>query len=146
MIEINIDGAARGNPGPAGYGIVAVEAGGETLAEGYGFIGEQTNNVAEYCALLAALELSHKNGWRELLVRSDSQLLVRQIEGAYKVKNDGLRKLHSRAIQLIGRFKVFEIEHVPRSDNKLADKLANKGIDEQKSKPRGINPILVKGR
>ncbi|HUX07604.1 MAG TPA: ribonuclease HI family protein [Acidobacteriota bacterium] len=146
MIEIYIDGAARGNPGPAGYGIAAADADGTTVAEGYGFIGEQTNNFAEYCALLAALELAQKKGWRELMVRSDSQLLVRQIQGVYKVKNEGLRALHSRATLLIGRFRVFEIEHVSRSENKLADKLANKGVDEQKSKPRGINPILVKGR
>jgi ribonuclease HI len=146
MITISIDGAARGNPGPAGYGLAADDEQGEPLLEGFGYIGEQTNNFAEYCALLAALELARKKGWRELMVRSDSQLLVRQIEGDYKVKNDGLRPLHARALQLISRLVDFKIVHVPRSENKRADKLANRGIDEQKSQPRGINPILIKGR
>jgi ribonuclease HI len=146
MVTINIDGAARGNPGPAGYGLIAEDGQSGTPVEGYGYIGEQTNNVAEYCALLAALELARKKGWRELSIRSDSQLLVRQIEGDYKVKSETLRPLHSRALQLIARLGRFEITHVPRGKNKRADKLANKAIDALESRPRGINPILIKGR
>ena len=143
MVTLSIDGAARGNPGPAGYGIAA-EADGETL-EAWGYIGEQTNNVAEYCALLAALNLARKKGWSRLRVRSDSQLLVRQIEGSYKVKNEGLRPLHGRARALISRLEAFAIEHVPRAQNKAADKLANRAVDERSSQPKGINPILAKG-
>ena len=143
MVTLNIDGAARGNPGPAGYG-VAIEADGVPF-EAWGYIGEQTNNVAEYCALLAALNLAKKKDWRRVRVRSDSQLLVRQIEGSYKVKNEGLRPLHGRARVLISRLEEFAIEHVPRAENKAADKLANRAVDERTSQPKGINPILVKG-
>jgi ribonuclease HI len=146
MVTINIDGAARGNPGPAGYGFVAVDGNGDLVCDGYGYIGEQTNNVAEYCALLAALELARKKGWTSLHIRSDSLLLVRQIQGSFKVKNEGLQKLHRHAARLIGKLRSLDIEHVDRKDNRAADKLANRAVDERKSRPRGINPFLVKGR
>ena len=142
-MTISIDGAARGNPGPAGYGVAATGDGGALLKEAYGYIGDQTNNIAEYCALLAALNLAKKMEWRRLRVRSDSQLLVRQLEGSYKVKNERLRSLYARAVAMISRLDSFAIEHVPRSENKQADKLANKAIDTRASEPRGINPILV---
>ena len=145
MVTVHIDGASSGNPGPAGYGLAARDEDGAPLAEGYGYIGEQTNNFAEYCALLAALELARKQGWRELRIRSDSQLLVRQVEGSYKVKNDKLRTLHRRARQLIRSLRVFSIEHVGREENKAADKLARIALKKKRSEPRGINPILVKG-
>jgi len=145
VVTVHIDGASSGNPGPAGYGLAARDEDGTSLAEGYGYIGEQTNNFAEYCALLAALELARKHGWRELRIRSDSQLLVRQVEGSYKVKNDKLRTLHRRARQLIRFLRVFRIEHVDREENKVADKLARTALKKKRSEPRGINPILVKG-
>jgi ribonuclease HI len=140
-----IDGAARGNPGPAGYGIVVRDGKGHTLAEAYGYIGEQTNNFAEYCSLLAALELALKQGWEQISVKSDSELLVKQIKGEYKVKHEMLRKFHQRAKQLIRRFRSFEIDYVSRTENKEADKLAAKAVKGKNSEPRGINPIVITG-
>lgn len=145
MVTVNIDGAARGNPGPAGYGLSAHDSEGKPITEAFGFIGEQTNNFAEYCGLLAALELAVKKGWRSLHVKCDSELLVRQIRGEYKVKNEGLKRLHRRAAQLISRLNKFSIEHVGRAQNKEADKLANRAVDTEESRPKGINPILIKG-
>lgn len=145
MITIYIDGGARGNPGPAGYGLVAKSENSDVLEEGYGYIGEQTCNFAEYCALLAALELALKKRWDHLQVKSDSQLLVRQIKGEYKVKNERLQAFHRRALQQISRFKSFKIEHIDRNLNKQADKLAGEAIKKLESQPKGINPILIKG-
>ena len=144
MIYINIDGAARGNPGPAGYGIYVSDKQGETIEEAYGYVGDQTNNFAEYTALLAALKLARLRGWSEVHIRSDSQLLVRQLNGQYKVKNEVLARFYRQALSERSRFKYCRIDHVLRGENKKADKLANKAVDEQDSQPREINPILVK--
>lgn len=144
MITINIDGAARGNPGPAGYGIIARDKSGAVLREAYGYIGEQTNNFAEYTALLAALELALREKWKEVRIKSDSQLLVKQIRGEYKVKNSTLFSFHRRATALLGRFDSFSVVHVERGNNKEADKLANKAVDTMSSDPREINPIRVR--
>lgn len=143
-VYINIDGAARGNPGPAGYGIAACDQEGTLLQEAYGYLGDQTNNAAEYCGLVAALELAVFNKWNDLVVRSDSQLMVRQIQGEYKVKNPALKALFMTAKSLISRLNAFEIQHVPRKENKEADKLANKAVDEENSSPHFINPVLEK--
>lgn len=142
-IIIYIDGAARGNPGPAGYGIYATDENKEEIAEAWGYIGEQTNNFAEYVGLIAALELALENGWRKVHVRSDSQLLVRQLTGQYKVKNEVLANFYRRAQVLRSRFLKFTIEHVLRKFNKDADRLANKAIDTQSSEPKSINPVRV---
>ena len=144
MILMNIDGAARGNPGPAGYGVHVCTPNGETVEEAYGYVGEQTNNFAEYTALLAALKLAQLRGWSEVHIRSDSQLMVRQLNGEYKVKNEVLARFYRQALREKSKLKRCRIEHVLRGDNKEADKLANKAVDEMASQPPEINPILVK--
>ncbi len=127
---LHTDGGARGNPGPAGIGVVlAAEAGGVVadLARG---IGRETNNVAEYGALIAGLELALEHGVTELEVKVDSELVVSQIEGRYKLKNERLRVLAVQARSLMGRFDSVSLAHVPREDNAGADRLANQGMDE----------------
>jgi ribonuclease HI len=125
-----IDGGARGNPGPAGYG-VRVEQPDGTLVEEFGdSIGVATNNVAEYRALLAALEWARTHGHRALHVRSDSLLLVQQMLGRYKVKHPGLQPLHAKARLLVHEIGRVSFEHVGRSLNAHADRLANKAMDD----------------
>lgn len=124
------DGGARGNPGPSGYGVVIQdEAGGKvaTLSE---YLGHQTNNFAEYQALIAALEYAIQHGHKALKVISDSELLVRQMKGIYKVKNPALQDLHARARQLIRQLDWFSIGHVLRGKNQEADRLANAAMDK----------------
>ena len=130
-LNASVDGGARGNPGNAGYGAHVTSESGDIVAEVYGFLGVATNNVAEYAALLAALEFALHAGARSLHVRSDSQLMVRQIQGRYKVKNAGLQPLFRRARQLISDLDRFHIEHVRREENKEADALANRAMDEK---------------
>lgn len=124
------DGGARGNPGPAGYGVVIHDSQGEKIAALSQYLGRQTNNFAEYQALIAALEYSVEHGPKALKVISDSELLVRQIKGIYKVKEPTLRDLHARASQLIRRLEWFDIEHVLRGHNREADELANAAMDK----------------
>jgi ribonuclease HI len=126
-----IDGGARGNPGPAGAG-VHIELEGQPWRGLYTFLGERTNNFAEYSALLTALAFALKEGFRELKVYSDSELLVRQILGRYRVKNPSLRGLHDKATEMIRRFKHFGIQHVRREENWKADALVNKALDLQR--------------
>lgn len=123
------DGASRGNPGQAAFGVVYVLEDGTPLAREAAAIGEATNNVAEYRGLLAALERLSGWGTPRALLRLDSELVVRQMQGRYKVKHEGLKPLHARARQLAGRFVHVEFEHVPREQNRLADKLANLALD-----------------
>jgi ribonuclease HI len=124
-----IDGGARGNPGPAGFG-VRVEQRDGTLVEEFGHaIGVATNNVAEYRGLIAALEWALAHGHRQLHVRSDSLLLVQQMLGRFKVKNAGLQPLHTRARQLAREIGRVSFEHVGRSSNAHADRLANAAMD-----------------
>src|SRR5215467_10341298 len=124
------DGGARGNPGPAGYGVVIHDSGGNKVAALSEYLGRQTNNFAEYQALIAALEYSVQHGPKAIKVISDSELMVRQIKGIYKVKDPTLRDLHARASQLIRQFEWFEIEHVLRGKNREADELANAAMDK----------------
>jgi probable phosphoglycerate mutase len=125
-----IDGGARGNPGPAGYG-VRIERTGAPLVEEFGeAIGVATNNVAEYRGLLAALEWARAHGIRWLKIRSDSQLLVQQMLGNYKVKHPGLQPLHAKARLLAHEIGRVEFEHVRRESNVDADRLANAAMDE----------------
>ena len=125
----NIDGAARGNPGPAAYGVVVRRPNG-TPQESLGkYIGRQTNNVAEYYALIAALDYAAANGIRRLRVYSDSQLIVNQIKGLYKVKHPDLRPLHERAKKQAAGLESFTIQYVPREQNREADDLANAALD-----------------
>jgi ribonuclease HI len=125
-----IDGGARGNPGPAGWGLVIRDAGDEPVTELYGAIGLATNNVAEYNGLLSALGWCVEHGATQLHVRSDSLLLVQQMLGNYKVKNAGLKPLHGQARLLASRIGRVTYEHVPRELNKDADRLANLAMDE----------------
>ncbi|NQT29196.1 MAG: ribonuclease HI family protein [Candidatus Saganbacteria bacterium] len=132
-IQIFVDGAARGNPGPAGIGVV-IRNDKEILLEVADFIGKATNNVAEYMALIRGLEEAIDLKEKHVEVFSDSELLVRQINGEYKVKNEGLIPLFYHAKALTKKFKKFKIYHTPREENKEPDKLANRGIDEHSTK------------
>jgi ribonuclease HI len=125
----HIDGGARGNPGPAGYGAVIEDEMGRPVVELSDFLGKQTNNYAEYSALLAALSYANKHGFKALKVYSDSELMVKQISGQYKVSNPSLKELHTRAVKLIEDLEAFEINHVPREKNREADWLANRAMD-----------------
>jgi ribonuclease HI len=125
----NIDGAARGNPGPAAYGVILRSPDGRTLESLGKYIGRHTNNVAEYYALIAALDYTATKGIRRLRVLSDSQLIVNQMKGLYKVKHPDLRPLHERAKKQAGALESFTIEYVPREENREADDLANAALD-----------------
>lgn len=129
-MRIHIDGASRGNPGPAGIGVMMIGGGGEVVERLHRGIGEATNNVAEYRALLLALERALEAGATDVTVCSDSELLVRQLQGRYRVKHPALQPLFAKARELISAFRHFEIRHVPRELNAEADALANRGIDE----------------
>ena len=130
-VRVFTDGAARGNPGPAGAGAVILDEGGRVLARLGRFLGKQTNNVAEYQALLLGLRRARQMGAREVEVRADSQLLVRQLDGKYAVKNEVLRRLHEEALALLRSFERYELIHIPREQNELADEMSNRAIDEQ---------------
>lgn len=125
----NIDGASRGNPGPAAYAVIVRGTDGKKIAGISKCIGRKTNNIAEYYALMAALDYAGANGIRALRVRSDSELLVRQMQGRYRVKNEDLKPLHERAQKLARGLDYFVIEHVPREHNSEADLLANAALD-----------------
>jgi len=125
-----VDGAARGNPGEAGCGAIIFDANGDALGELYRYLGRTTNNVAEYEGLLLGLERVLHLGGKRLRVESDSQLLVRQLNGLYRVKNEKLKTLHQRALGLLRRLEAWRIIHIPRENNSLADRLANRAIDE----------------
>ena len=125
----NVDGGARGNPGPAGYG-VRIERGDGAIVELKESLGTATNNVAEYRGLLAALEWAAQHGVERLHVRSDSLLLVKQMLGEYRVKHQGLLPLHERARSLVRQIGRVTFEHVRREQNKDADRLANEAMDE----------------
>ncbi len=130
-IIIHTDGGARGNPGPAGAGATLVDAKGKTVAEVSQYLGEMTNNQAEYHALLLALEEAKRLGATSLRIHMDSELIVRQIGGQYRVKNEGLKPLYLKAMALLRGFGSYAMNHVRREENKRADKLANLAMDEQ---------------
>src|SRR6185369_1018928 len=130
------DGGARGNPGPSGYGVYIADADGRKLAELSQYLGHQTNNYAEYSGLLAALEWAVGNGHRAMQVVSDSELMVKQIKGIYKVSNPQLQELHAKAKRLIERLEWFGIQHVLRGKNKEADRLANEAMDKGSGHPK----------
>jgi ribonuclease HI len=126
----NIDGASRGNPGPASYAVVIRDPSGKVILELAKNIGRETNNVAEYYALLAALDYATSHNISALRIRSDSELLVRQIQGRYKVKSADLKPLHERASKMAKQLGYFAIEHVRRELNRDADALANVVLDQ----------------
>lgn len=125
----NIDGGARGNPGPAGYGVVIEDEVGRPVAQLSEYLGRQTNNYAEYSGLLAALNYALRHGFKALKVVSDSELMVKQINAEYKVSSPTLKELHQRAMKLIEQLDCFEIRHVLREKNREADRLANLAMD-----------------
>jgi ribonuclease HI len=125
-----VDGAARGNPGEAGCGAVICDESGAVVKELSRYLGHRTNNVAEYEALLMGLDALLQLGKKRIRVQSDSQLLVRQLSGQYRVKDEKLKPLFRRAVTLLRQFDGYRILHVPRELNKLADRLANRGIDD----------------
>jgi ribonuclease HI len=127
---VHIDGGARGNPGPAGWGVVVQDESGGLVAELMGALPHATNNVAEYSGLLAALDWCVEHGATALQVRSDSLLLVQQMKGVYKVKNEGLKPLHGRARLLAHQIGRVSFEHVRREANAEADRLANLAMDQ----------------
>jgi len=130
----NIDGGSRGNPGPASYGVVIRNPKGEVIARLKKYIGRMTNNVAEYYGLIAALDYAQSNHIRALRIESDSELLVKQMRGRYKVKSDDLKPLFERAKKMSQSFASFRIDHVYREQNAEADALANEALDEVSGK------------
>jgi ribonuclease HI len=130
---VHIDGASRGNPGDAGFGVFASDAAAGTEARLHGYLGRATNNAAEYQALLHALRWALAQGARRLTIRSDSELVVRQVRGVYRVKHPALIPLYREAMGLIGRFEAVKLEHVPREQNREADRLANLALDTRSS-------------
>jgi ribonuclease HI len=130
----NIDGGSRGNPGPASYGVVIRDPKGEVIARLKKYIGRMTNNVAEYYGLIAALDFAQANNIRALRIESDSELLVKQMRGQYKVKSPDLKPLFEHAKKMSQALASFRIDHVYREQNAEADALANEAIDEVSGK------------
>jgi probable phosphoglycerate mutase len=134
MITAYTDGGSRGNPGPAGYGVLIMD-GDTVLAELKGALERATNNVAEYQGLLAALRYAVDHGCRPFRIRSDSLLLVQQMKGVYRVKNPGLQPLYQDAVRLVSMLGRVVFEYVPRGANTRADQLANEAMDEALGQP-----------
>lgn len=126
---VNVDGGARGNPGPAAIGVVVRDGDGEVLEKLGEKIGEATNNVAEYRALLKGIELAAAHGANDLELIGDSELVVRQVEGRYKVKNAGMKELHAEVKKALRDFDSWSIRHVRRAENADADRLVNEALD-----------------
>jgi ribonuclease HI len=135
--RMNIDGGSRGNPGPASYGVVIRDGRGEIVAKLKKYIGRMTNNVAEYYGLIAALDYAESHSVKAIRIESDSELLVKQMRGQYKVKSEDLRPLFERALKMSKAFESFRIEHVYREQNREADALANEALDETEAKAPG---------
>lgn len=138
-VVVHVDGAARGNPGPAGAGAVLTDANGKLVGEVSVYLGECTNNVAEYRALEVALEKAQQIGARAVRVRTDSTLMARQLRGAFRVKNSNLVPLYLRVKELAGQFDRFAVEEIPREANRRADVLANNAIDAALAAQRAGN-------
>jgi ribonuclease HI len=132
-LHIHIDGASRGNPGEAGFGIAVATAEGAPVAGLFGYLGRATNNVAEYQALIHALRYALGRGVRKVRLFSDSELVVRQIQGRYRVKHPDMLPLYREAAGLMARFEEASLDHVPRERNREADRLANRAVDEKAS-------------
>ena len=130
-LSLYSDGAARGNPGPAGAGAVLVAPGGAIIERLGKFLGRQTNNVAEYTGVLIGLRRARELGARDIEVYADSQLMIRQLSGIYKVKNEGLKPLHAEALSMLRGFGKVKLVHIPREMNGEADEMSNRAIDER---------------
>jgi ribonuclease HI len=144
----HVDGGSRGNPGPAGYGVVITDQSGRKVAGLSEYLGHQTNNYAEYNGLLAALDYALEHGPKALKVIGDSELLVKQIRGEYKVKSPALLELYQRARQMIGQLDWFSIQHVLREGNAEADRLANQAMDKGMGRSTSAppSPSLTRGQ
>lgn len=134
LLQFHVDGASRGNPGEAGFGVFVTDFHGAEVASLYGYLGRATNNVAEYQGLIHALRYARARGAKSVRVYSDSELVVRQINGEYKVKHPDMKALHREAGSLLGSFRDAKVAHVPRERNRDADRLANQALDEKASK------------
>ncbi|MDP3938723.1 MAG: ribonuclease HI family protein [Deltaproteobacteria bacterium] len=130
-VVLYTDGASRGNPGLSGAGAFLTTEDGRVVSRVAMFLGEMTNNMAEYTALLIGLKEARRIGAEEITIRSDSELLVRQLDGRYKVKNETLKILHGSALDLLAGFKRWKAAHIRREKNEEADRLANQAIDER---------------
>jgi ribonuclease HI len=130
-VRMHVDGASRGNPGPAGAGVVFLDREGNVVGRAGEYLGEATNNVAEYRALLLGLSIAERYGLRPAEIRADSELLVRQLNGLYKVTKPHLRKLHADAKALLARLGDPPVRHTLRAGNAEADAMANRAIDER---------------
>jgi ribonuclease HI len=128
-LTVNVDGGARGNPGPAAIGVVVRDEDGEIVEAVGETIGKATNNVAEYKALLRGVELAAAHGATELELIGDSELIIRQVEGRYKVKNEGMKPLHAEAKKGLAAFDKWSVRHVKRAQNADADALVNEALD-----------------
>jgi ribonuclease HI len=138
--QANIDGGSRGNPGPAAYGVVVRDASGSIVAQLKKYIGQNTNNVAEYFGLIAALDYAQTHGIRALRIESDSELMVKQMRGQYRVKSEELKPLFERAKKMAAGLESFRIVHVYREQNREADALVNQALDET---GRGNSPTAA---
>ncbi len=145
-IHAHCDGGSRGNPGPAGFGAVIADAQGRTLAELSEFLGTRTNNFAEYSGLLAVLAWALENGHPRVKVVSDSELMVKQIQGKYKVNSPDLRPLWEEARRRIAKLDGFQISHALRHKNKAADQLANDAMDRGSGRPAAGRPTPTAGK
>jgi ribonuclease HI len=133
------DGGSRGNPGPAASAAVLLDPNGELLEEVGACLGIATNNVAEWTALVLGLEAAAERGILRLSVRLDSELVVKQLRGEYRVKHAGLQPLYNRARQLLRRFSEVDVKHVPRKQNALADRLVNRLLDQEAATPAKLS-------
>ena len=129
-VKVFIDGACRGNPGKAATGIIFCDTNGKVLHQMGYYLGHATNNVAEYMALIRALEKSQELGYKNIEIFSDSQLLTKQIRGEYTVRNQQLKELFKKVKELMNGFSYFSLEYIPREDNTLADRIANQALDK----------------
>lgn len=133
-VTVHVDGGARGNPGPSAVAAVASDGSGQELAERSAYIGETTNNVAEYKAVLLGLELARELGAAKVDVVNDSELVSRQIEGRYKVKNAGLKPLYLEALESLRGFEAWTVTSVRRESNERADELVNEALDREQGR------------
>jgi ribonuclease HI len=140
-----VDGGSRGNPGPAAWGVAILDADGNYVEGHAETLGSATNNVAEYRGLIEALRLAEERGASHVEIRADSELIVRQIKGAYRVKHPALKPLYSEAVRRIERFRGFRIDHVRRGDNKDADRLVNVALDRAEAGENGPVHEVVDG-
>ena len=146
VYKIYIDGAARGNPGPAGAGILILDHNNKTISEISKYLGEATNNVAEYTAMVLAMDEARNLKAKDIVVNTDSQLLAKQLGGEYKVKNPALKQLHSKVNSLLASFDEVRINMIPREENKQADFLANKAIDNSGKKKKVGSSFILKSK